>query len=200
MGTKDPRIDAYIARSADFAKPILTHIRAVVHAAAPQVEETMKWSSPHFDYKGEMMCGMAAFKEHCAFGFWKGSLIIEKGLRSDDGMGQMGRITKVSDLPTKAVLTGYIKKAMKLNDEGTKLVRPKGPPKKPLPVPPDLAKALKANKAAKAAFDGFSPSAQREYIEWLIEAKTDATRTRRLETAIEWIAEGKARHWKYQKC
>jgi uncharacterized protein YdeI (YjbR/CyaY-like superfamily) len=199
MGTTDPRIDAYIAKAADFAKPILTHIRAGVHTAAPQVEETIKWGSPHFDYQGEMMCGMAAFKEHCAFGFWKGSLIVEKGARSDDGMGQMGRITRLSDLPSKAVLTGYIKKAMKLNDEGTKVTRPKGPPKKALPVPPDLAKALKGNKTAKAAFDEFSPSAKREYIEWLTEAKTDVTRTRRRETAIEWMAEGKTRNWKYQK-
>jgi uncharacterized protein YdeI (YjbR/CyaY-like superfamily) len=198
MGTKDPRIDAYIAKSADFAKPILTHLREVVHAACPEVEETMKWSSPHFDYKGEMMCGMAAFKEHCRFGFWKGSLIPGVPSMSDLAAGPMGRITSVKDLPSKAVLTGYIKQAMKLNDAGVKLVM-KGPPKKPLPTPPDLARALKSNKAARATFDGFSPSARRDYVEWLLEAKTEETRARRLETATGWIAEGKARNWKYQK-
>jgi len=198
MGTKDPRIDAYITKSADFAKSILTHLRNVVHAACPDVEETMKWSSPHFDYKGEMMCGMAAFKEHCRFGFWKGSLIPGVPSMSDLAEGPMGRITSVKDLPSKTVLTGYIKQAMKLNDTGVKAERMKGPPKKALPTPPDLARALKANKSATASFEGFSPSAKREYIEWLTEAKTEETRTRRLETAIEWIAEGKTRNWKYK--
>jgi len=198
MGTKDPRIDAYIAKSADFAKPILTHLREVVHAACPDIEETMKWSAPHFDYKGAM-CGMAAFKEHCAFGFWKGSLILGENSRSGEAMGHLGRITRISDLPTKKVLAGYIKQAVKLNNAGVKVERMKGGAKKPLPTPPDLARALKSNKAARAAFDGFSPSARREYVEWLLDAKTEDTRTRRLETATGWIAEGKTRHWKYQK-
>ena len=198
MGKEDPRVDAYIAKSADFAKPILTHLRNVVHAACPDVEETMKWSSPHFDYKGEMMCGMAAFKEHCRFGFWKGSMIPGVPSLSDLAEGPMGRITSVKDLPSKTVLTGYIKQAMRLNDTGVKAERMTGPPKKALPTPPDLARALKANKSATASFEGFSPSAKREYIEWLTEAKTEETRTRRLETAIEWIAEGKTRNWKYK--
>jgi uncharacterized protein YdeI (YjbR/CyaY-like superfamily) len=198
MGTKDPRIDAYIAKSADFARPILTHLRAVVHAACPEVEETMKWSSPHFDYKGEMMCGMAAFKEHCRFGFWKGSLIPGVPALSDLVEGPMGRITSVKDLPSKTVLGGYVKQAMKLNDTGVKAERMKGPPKKPVRTPPDLSRALKGNKAAGAAFESFSPSAKREYIQWLLEAKTDETRARRLDTAIGWIAEGKTRNWKYK--
>ncbi len=78
MASKDPRIDAYIAKSADFAQPILKHLRKVVHAGCPKVEETLKWSMPHFDYKG-VMCGMAAFKAHCVFGFWKESLIFDSG-------------------------------------------------------------------------------------------------------------------------
>ena len=197
MGTKDPRIDAYIAKSADFAKPILTHLRNVVHAACPDVEETMKWSSPHFDYKGEMMCGMAAFKEHCRFGFWKGALIPGVSSMSDLVEGPMGRITSVKVLPSKTVLTGYIQQAMKLNDAGVKVAM-RGPPKKPLPTPPELSRALNANKAAKAVFEGFSPSARREYIEWITDAKTGETRARRLETAIGWIAEGKTRNWKYK--
>jgi uncharacterized protein YdeI (YjbR/CyaY-like superfamily) len=200
MGTKDPRIDAYIANAADFARPILTHLRQVVHTTCPDVEEKMKWSSPHFDYKGEMMCAMAAFKAHCAFGFWKGSLVVGKNSeRSSEGAGHLGRITAVADLPPKKALTAYVRKAMALNDAGIKAPRTKGPPKKALPTPPDLAKALKANKAAQTAFDGFSPSCKREYIEWLVDAKTDDTRARRLETAVEWMAEGKTRHWKYKK-
>jgi len=198
MGTRDPRIDTYIAKSADFAKPILTHLRDVVHAACPEVEETMKWSSPHFDYKGEMMCGMAAFKEHCRFGFWKGALIPGIPSLSEQVEGPMGRITSVRDLPSRKVLSGYVKAAMNLNDTGVKAVRMKGPPKKALPTPPYLTRALNGNKAAKASFEAFSPSAKREYVEWLIEAKTEETRARRLDTAIEWIAEGKTRNWKYK--
>lgn len=199
MGTKDPRMDAYIAKSADFAKPILTHLRAVVHSVCTDTEETMKWSSPQFEYKGLMMCGMAAFKEHCAFGFWKGSMIPGLPSKADASAGHLGRITSLKDLPSRSVLSGYIKAAMKLNDAGVKAERVKGPPKKALPTPPDLNRALKANKAAEKAFGAFSPSAKREYVEWLVEAKTDETRARRLETAVGWIAEGKTRNWKYKR-
>ena len=201
MGKKNPRVDAYIEKSADFAKPILNHLRAVVHEACPEVEEEMKWSFPCFMYKG-MFCSMAAFKEHCAFGFWKSSLILDKkGQSLEKAMGQFGRITKLSDLPPKKVLTEYIKLAKKLNDDGVKAptrVKPKTP--RELVVPDDLAKALKRNKAAQATFDKFSPSNKREYVDWITEAKTEATRTRRLETAIEWMAEGKPRNWKYMNC
>ena len=202
MATRDPRIDAYIAKSAGFARPILTYLREVVHAACPDVEETMKWSRPHFLYKG-LLCGMSAFKEHCAFGFWNGSLIVGKGeTETDEGMGQFGRITKLSDLPSKKALTAYIKKAMELNEAGVKSpTRSKPKAAKPEPVAPDdLAAALDRHPAARAAFDGFSPSHKREYIEWITEARTQATRTRRIETAVEWIAEGKPRNWKYMNC
>jgi uncharacterized protein YdeI (YjbR/CyaY-like superfamily) len=202
MATRDPRVDAYIAKSADFARPILEHLRAVVHAACPDVEETMKWSFPHFQYKG-MLCSMAAFKEHCALGFWKGSLILgEAGGGSDGAMGQFGRITKLGDLPSKKILVGYIKKAMELNEAGVKSPT-RSKPKAPKPeavVPDDLATALKNNPAARAAFDKFPPSHRREYIEWITEAKTAPTRARRLETAVEWMAEGKPRNWKYMNC
>lgn len=200
MGKHNARVDAYIAESADFARPILSHIREVVHAACPDVEETMKWSFPHFDYKG-ILCSMAAFKEHCAFGFWKGSLVVE-GNDGEKAMGQFGRITKLADLPSKKVLTGYIWKAMTLNDEGVKSPtrsKPKAPPKE-LIMPDDLASALSANKAARATFDKFPPSHRREYVDWIIGAKTQTTRTRRLETAVEWMAEGKPRNWKYMNC
>jgi uncharacterized protein YdeI (YjbR/CyaY-like superfamily) len=201
MGTRDARVDAYIAKSADFARPILVNIREVVHAACPDVVETMKWSRPHFDYKG-IFCGMSAFKAHCAFGFWKGSLIVPEGGADEEGMGQFGRITRVADLPSKKILTGYIKHAMKLNDEGVKSpsrMKPKVP--KPAPVvPQELTTALAANHAARATFEKFSASNKREYVEWITEAKTQATRARRLETAIEWMAEGKPRNWKYMNC
>jgi uncharacterized protein YdeI (YjbR/CyaY-like superfamily) len=201
MGKRDERVDAYVAKSADFAKPILTHLRDVVHAACPDVEETMKWSFPHFMYKG-MLCSMASFKEHCAFGFWKGKLVVAEGESANaEGAGSFGRITKVSELPSKKVLTGYIKHAMKLNDDGVKAPakeKPKSP--KPVVVPDDLTKALKANKKAAATFEKFSPSHKREYVDWLTEAKSEATRMRRLETAIEWMAEGKPRNWKYMNC
>lgn len=200
MGSTDPRIDQYIARSAEFARPILTHLREVVHAACPDVEETMKWSSPHFMHKG-MLCHMAAFKEHCALGFWKGSLIVDGESRSTDAMGQFGRITSLADLPPDDVIAGYVRKARQLNEEGVKVEKqPKPGAKKELAVPDDLAAALEASPPAKGVFDGFSPSKRKEYIEWITEAKSDATRAKRLGTAVEWIAEGKARNWKYEKC
>ena len=200
MSKKDPRVDAYIAKSPEFARPILTHLRELVHATCPDVEETMKWSFPNFMYKG-MFCSMASFKEHCSFGFWKGSLIVKDGKReTEKGMGHLGRITSMSDLPTKKVITDYIKTAMKLNDEGVKPpARVKKPPRE-LIVPEDLAARLKDNKKARATFEGFSPSNKREYVDWITEAKTEATRVKRLETTLEWLAEGKVRNWKYTNC
>lgn len=200
MGTRDPRFDAYIGKAAPFARPILAHIREVVHAACPEVVEAMKWSSPHFTYKG-MLCHMAAFKEHCAFGFWKGALVMGDGDRATEAMGQFGRITRLSDLPPDDVLAGYILEAMRLNDEGVKVEKkPKPAEKKELVVPDDFAAALEANPAAQAVFDGFSPSKRKDYVEWITEAKSEATRSKRLATAVEWISEGQARHWKYEKC
>jgi uncharacterized protein YdeI (YjbR/CyaY-like superfamily) len=203
MGTRDPRVDAYIEKAAPFAQPILTHLRDVVHAACPECEEAMKWSMPHFMYKG-MLAGMAAFKEHATFGFWKGALVLgADGKGVDDAMGQFGRLTSVKDLPSKKVLTGYVRQAMKLNDDGIKAPRladrkPAG--KAPVVAPDDLAAALKRNTKAGATFAAFPPGKQREYVEWITEAKTDATRQKRLVQAIEWMAEGKSRHWKYANC
>jgi uncharacterized protein YdeI (YjbR/CyaY-like superfamily) len=199
MGTRDPRVDAYIERSAEFAKPILRHLRAVVHETCPDVEETMKWSFPHFMYEG-MLCSMASFKEHCAFGFWKGSLIVEQdGETAERAMGQFGRIATLSDLPPKRLLAGYIKKAMALNESGV-TARPRlKQPRKALSVPDYLAAALKKNKRAFATFEAFSPSHKREYVEWIAEAKGEDTRQRRLEQAIAWMSEGKPRNWKYMR-
>jgi|ERR1044071_988952 uncharacterized protein YdeI (YjbR/CyaY-like superfamily) len=204
MSKTDPRIDAYIERAAEFARPILTHLRRLVRAACPEVQETMKWSHPHFDYKG-IMCHMAAFKQHCAFGFWKAKLIFGEGRaggkNADDAMGQFGRITALSDLPSDKVLTGYIKKAAQLNEAGVKPpARSRPREKTELTVPDDLAAALKKNKKAFTTFGNFSYSHRKEYVEWITEAKRDETRRQRLDTAIQWMAEGKARHWKYAKC
>ena len=199
MGKRDVRVDAYISKAADFAKPILNQLREAVHASCPDVEEDMKWSFPHFMYKG-MLCSMASFKEHAAFGFWKGSLIFGDQAKSGEAMGQLGRLTKPSDLPAKKVLAGYIKSAMALNDAGVKVARvSKRAAPKAVRVPADLAAALNRSKKAHAAFAAFSASHKREYIEWITEARGDDTRARRVQTAVEWMAEGKARNWKYMK-
>ena len=195
----DPRIDAYIARQADFARPILEHLRETVHAACPDCEETLKWGMPHFMYRGEMLAGMAAFKQHATFGFWRGGLVVDKGNAQMSGMGQFGRLTAIDDLPERAELEALVRKAMKLTEQGVKPPRSKHE-KPPLTVPQDMRAALDANAAAGATFDEFPPSAQREYIEWITEAKRDETRTKRLAQAIEWLAEGKRRHWKYENC
>ena len=202
MPSKDKRIDAYISQSAEFAQPILNHIREVVHEGCPEVQETIKWGMPHFEHKG-IMCGMASFKEHCAFGFWKGSLVIDaKEIKSVDAMGQFGRITSLKDLPPKKLLVSYVKKAAELNEAGIKnpsRVKQRAE-KKELVVPDYFTAAVKKNKKAFATFDGFPYSKKKDYVEWVTEAKTDETRARRLKTAVEWMAEGKARNWKYERC
>lgn len=210
MGKRDKRFDTYIKESAEFAQPILSHIREVVHSACPDVEETFKWSHPHFVYSGGIICGMASFKQHVGFGFWKASLIMDKESSKvgPEGMGQFGKLTLVKQLPTKKVLTGYIKAAMKLNEAGVaaaprKSVARKAAAKRistgPLQVPTYLGAALETNRVALDTFDAFSPSARKEYIEWITDAKTESTRSRRVEQAVAWMAEGKQRNWKYQK-
>lgn len=195
MGAKDPRVDAYIAKAPAFAKPILTELRATVHGACPDVEEGIKWGHVHFGYRG-MMCGMAAFKQHATFMFWKQKLVF--GADDTRWSGELSKLTTKADLPAKRALAGYIRKAMALNDAGVKIERVRREPA-PIRVPADLASALKRNGRAQTAFNDFSPSHKREYIEWLTEARSDETRTRRLMQAVEWIAEGKSRNWKYEK-
>jgi uncharacterized protein YdeI (YjbR/CyaY-like superfamily) len=197
MGKRDPRVDAYIASAADFARPILTRLREVVHGACPECEEAMKWRSPAFIYKG-MLCGMSAFKDHAVFGFWKGPLVVEQP-HGDNSYRVFDRLTKLSDLPSNKTLTGYIRKAMVLNDAGVTIKRAPRAPARPVVVPKDLATALAKNQRAKAVFDGFPPSHKREYVEWIAGAKREETRTRRLQTAIAQIAEGKPHNWKYMK-
>jgi uncharacterized protein YdeI (YjbR/CyaY-like superfamily) len=200
MPKKDPRIDAYIAKAAGFATPILTHIRKLVHAECPDVEETLKWGMPSFMYRG-ILCGMASFKQHCSFGFWKHTLVVDDKKAERVGMGSFGRMTSLADLPGDAKMRAYIKKAMKLNEEGVKVPSKSRPKKaKLLTAPPYFLTALKKEKNARATYEAFAPSKKNEYIEWVTEAKTEETRERRLAQAVEWMAEGKARNWKYEKC
>jgi uncharacterized protein YdeI (YjbR/CyaY-like superfamily) len=197
----DPRTDAYIAKSADFAQPILRHLRQLVHQACPEAEETIKWNFPVFMHKG-MLCSMAAFKEHCTFGFWKAPLIFAKhGERAKEAMGHFGRITSLADLPSDKMLRGYIQKAAQLNETGLKLPR-KTRPKvdRALEVPVDLEAALQVNKKARSTFESFSYSHKKEYVEWIAEAKREDTRQKRLETTLQWLAQGKSRNWKYANC
>lgn len=201
MSQHDPRIDAYIARSAEFAQPILQRARALVHEACPDVEETVKWGMPTFVYGGGILCGMAAFKQHASFGFWKHALVVGEG-EQRDGMGSFGKMTKLSDLPPKKILLPMIRKAMQLNLDGVKQVtaRKTAAPREAAVAPADLLAALKKNRQAQATFTAFSASKQRDYVEWIVEAKREDTRARRIEQAVEWMAEGKSRNWKYERC
>jgi uncharacterized protein YdeI (YjbR/CyaY-like superfamily) len=195
MGKRDPRVDAYIARSADFARPILKHFRELVHEGCPDAVETIKWGCPSFEHHG-ILCGMAAFKAHCAFGFWNRALKIPG---SDAAMGQFGRIASLSDLPKDRVFLGWVREAARLNETGQKLGPIVRKERKRLPVPKELTAALKKKAGATSKFDAFSPSQKRDYAEWILDAKTDETRRKRLATAVAWIAEGKPRMWKYMK-
>jgi len=202
MGKRDERIDAYIAKSNDFAKPILEHLRELVHTAAPEIEESWKWSFPNFDYKG-IVCSMAAFKRHCSFGFWKASLMKdpEKLLtQSREAMGQMGQLKSLADLPPDDVLIAYIKEAVELNEKGVKIpARAKSNEKKELDIPDYFTTALEANEKATETFENFSYSNKKEYVEWIKEAKSEETRNKRLAVAVEQMAEGKSKNWKYER-
>ena len=203
MASRDRRIDAYINRSESFAIPVLEFLREVVHEACPDVVETMKWSFPHFEYNNSILCSMASFRHHCAFGFWLGSqmkdseAVLEKTNRSS--MGHLGRISSVSDLPSKKVMVKYIKEAMELSEKGIKPVRKsRRQETRELIIPAYFLSALKKSKKALNTFDNFNYSQKKDYVEWLAEAKTQPTREKRLNTALEWLEEGKVRHWQYQ--
>jgi len=196
----DPRVDAYIAGAQPFARPILDRLRAAVHAACPEAVEALKWSMPAFLYRGQILCNMAAFKEHAVFGFWKGALVTGDTPDQRMAMGQFGRLRSAADLPDHTVLAALIAKAMALTDAGAKVPRPVKHARPPAEAPDDLAAALAANAAAKATFDGFPPGCRREYVEWLTEAKRPETRAKRLAQTVVWLAEGKRRNWKYENC
>ena len=202
MTSRDPRIDVYIARSAEFARPILEHVRTLVHEACPQVEESIKWGMPMFVHAGSILCSMAAFKAHASFGFWKHALVVGDTAGSGEGMGSFGKLTSIRDLPSKRQLLIYIRKAARLNEQGMKgpAVRKAATPK-PLPdTPDDFAQALRGNAAARKCFDAFAPGHRREYLEWILDAKRAETRASRIAQAVQWLAEGKSRNWKYESC
>jgi len=200
MTNTTPAVDAYIAKSAEFAKPILRKIRELFHKGCPEVEEVIKWGVPHFEYKG-MLGSMAAFKQHTAFGFWKSGLLKDKHKLFDGSSPAMGgrRVTDLSELPADKILLEYVREAAALNEQGVKAPS-RRKPKKELTIPYFFMEALRRNKKALATFEAFSPSHKREYVEWITEAKQEATREKRLATAIEWLAEGKPRNWKYMNC
>jgi len=203
MAATDKRIDAYIAKSADFAKPILTHLRELVHKACPDATETVKWGMPFFEYNGKPLCNMAAFKAHCSFGFWNAAQMKDANdklqVKDRGAMGNFDRITALKDLPADKAITAYVKEAATLIEKGVKKPVAKKSSKPELPAPAELTAAIKKNKKALATFEGFSPSHRREYIEWITDAKSDATREKRIATTVEWLEEGKSRMWKYQK-
>lgn len=196
---RDPRVDAYIANAAPFAQPILAHVRALVHEACPDVQETLKWRMPTFVYAGAILCSMAAFRQHASFGFWKHALVVGEG-EPRDGMGSYGKLVSLDDLPPKRTLLAHLRKAVALNEAGVKSPARKSAPKPPPETTPELAAALAQSPAAKAAFDAFPPGCRREYIEWITGAKRPETRARRVSEAVAWMAEGKRRNWKYENC
>lgn len=205
MGKKDKRIDVIIEKAQPFAKPILKHLRKLVHEGCPEVEETVKWGMPFFDYKGPF-CNMASFKQHAVFGFWKYTLLKDtKGYlgeiaaKGGESMGNLGKLTSLKDLPPDKVILDFIKQAKKLNDDGVKLPSKEKKAAKALKVPSELSSALKSNKKALETFENFSQSHRNEYIQWIEEAKTEATKEKRLEQTIEMLSEGKSRNWKYEK-
>ena len=191
----DPKIDAYIAKAAPFAQPILNHLRGAIHAAVPGLDETIKWGMPHFIYKGKNLAGISGFKAHCAF-------VIHGDGRQGDAMGQYGKIARLADIPGDDVIKAKLSAAAARIDQAGTALKPKAPrtAKPDLPIPPDFAAALDANPAAKATLEAFAPSHRREYAEWISDAKRDETRTKRIAQAVEWLAEGKKRNWKYEDC
>jgi len=206
--THNPKVDAYIAKARPYAQPILVHLRKAVHAGCPQVVETIKWSQPFFEYRGTILCNMSAFKEHCRFGFWGleiSAILRKSGVVREGGASSFGRITSVESLPPEKKLIDWIAQAAALIESGEErspiAARPRvaKPASAALKTPPDFQRALGKNKKATAVFAAFSPSARREYVEWIVSAKRPETRQERISTAVDWIADGKQRHWKYQK-
>src|ERR1044072_2999528 len=198
MGKRDPRIDAYIAKQKDFAPPILMYLRDVIHEGCPDVEETLKWNSRTSMHHG-IMCGLAGFKEHVTFGFWKWKLVHGTDAGYREATGSYGKLTSLDDLPLKKELLRLVRQAAELNEKGVTQKREASKPKKPIAVPAYFKKVLTKSKARKATFDAFSPSHKREYLEWITEAKSPETRDRRVSQAVEWLAEGKSRNWKYKR-
>lgn len=193
---KNPKVDEYINNAGEFAQPILNKLRALVHQAHPDIEEHIKWGMPSFDYKG-IVCHLAAFKQHCSFGFFKYKLI--KGLDGDRGMNSFGKLKSIDDLPEDELIITYIKEAVLLNEQGIKLPKAKKD-KKEFVIPAELIEALTKHPKAKAIFEDFAYTHKKEYAEWIAEAKRETTKEKRIAQTIEWLEEGKRRNWKYENC
>jgi hypothetical protein len=200
MGAKDPRVDAYVAKAAPFARPLLRHFRGLVHRGCPSVVETIKWGHPAFDHHG-FLAGMAAFREHASFIFWKEKRLVADGVLapSYEGWGQFGKVRGLADLPSDAAILRTVRAAARLNVEGTPSPRSTPRVKRPVPRTPAAFAAALRGAGADAKHRAMSTSMRREYVEWIAEAKTTATRDRRIATAVQWIAEGKRRNWKYAR-
>ncbi|MGC4072548.1 MAG: YdeI/OmpD-associated family protein [Nibricoccus sp.] len=199
MATKDSRVDSYIDEAEEFARPILKHLRKVIHQGCPKAVETIKWGCPFFNYKG-LLCGFAAFKAHCSLFFWRDidvSKWLEKTNTAGAGMGQFGKITSRADLPKDSVLLACVRAAVEQRNAPASKTKRARKPGKELPVPADLKKALAANTKASTTFKNFAPSHRRAYIDWITDARQPATREKRLSTTIEWLTEGKPQNWKY---
>lgn len=199
MASKDPRIDSYIVESAEFARPILTHLRKIIHQGCPEIVETIKWGSPFFDYHG-LLCGFVAFKAHCSLLFWRDIDVdhfLPKTNTTGGGMGQFGKLTSLADLPKDVVLLACIRSAVEQRDSPASKTKRVRQPAKAAPVPSDLKKALSGNAKAAETFKNFAPSHRREYIDWITDAKRPETRERRLQTTLKWLVEGKSQNWKY---
>jgi uncharacterized protein YdeI (YjbR/CyaY-like superfamily) len=211
MGTRtlNPEVDGHIAKAQPFAQPILQHLRELVHEGCPEIEETVKWGRPFFEYRGEILCNMSAFKRHCRFGFWGkeiGGVLRAAGVGIENAADSLGRITSLEELPSDKRMLDWIRQAAAFVDSGqhtSPIVarrRVVKAPKPPLAIPAKFAAAIRRNKKAATMFSGFSPTCKREYVEWVADAKRAETRDKRIATAVEWIAEGKQRNWKYQNC
>jgi uncharacterized protein YdeI (YjbR/CyaY-like superfamily) len=203
MSQFNPQFDEYIAKSADFAKPIMEYLRQIIHETCPEVEEIMKWAIPHFDYNGDMMCILAGYKHHCSFSLYKAELMsyakIIESVKAGKKMGYMDKIKSLSDLPAKETLVAYIKEAMVLNENGVKKVKPVSEKPKVIEVPDYFSEILATIPQVKEIFESKSPSFRKDYLVWIIDAKTEATRQKRIEQSLEWIAAGKSRFWQYKK-
>ncbi len=199
-GNRISEVDAYIKKSPEFARPILVKLRALFHRADSRIQETMKWGVPHFEYKG-IVGSFAAFKQHVGFGFWKSKLLKDPAnLFGGDPKASMSssKLTSIKHLPADKVILSYIQRAVELNEE--EVIVPKEVNRRPKLTAPDFfVAALKKNKKAQTNFQAFSETNRRDYIEWLIDAKQKETQKRRLATALNWLAEGKPRNWKYMK-
>jgi len=203
MSNLNPEVDQYIAKSADFAKPLMKHLRAIIHETCPEVTEVIKWGIPHFDYKGDMMCILAAYKHHCSFSLYKAELMTEpkivESVKAGKKMGYMDKLKTLADLPKKKILADYIKEAMTLNENGSKKVKPKSAGPKLVETPDYFKARLSVNPKAKGIFEAKSASFRKNYIVWITDAKTEETRQKRMDESLGWIAEGKGRFWQYEK-